>query len=853
MRDEMLMHLERATDRLMARGLSRDDARAEARREFGNLTYLQEEARDARGARWLDELEQDLRIALRRLRRAPGLAIAIVLTIGLGLGAAASIFSAAEAAFITPLPYTHAERLVELSEVRAGSNERSPTSYPTLEAWRARLRSFSALEGYDPANFIASIDGEAQMRRGAEVTPGFFRLLGIRPSSGRAFTDDDMDGAGGDVAIVSARLARPVGTLSLGQSITVNGRRCVVVGVLPANFQFARLQDADVFIPLLLDSRRRADEFDRSIHVVGRLGPHVAFAAAQADVSGVMARLANERPDALKGRTAIAVPLRDVLLGNVRPILTGLLIAVMLLLVAIGANLALLMLARYAERAPELEMRTVLGATRSRILRHLFVESCVPGALGAVLAVVIGHLGTRALLGAIPDSVRIGMPYLATAHVDARIVALLTALTIVLVAAFGVLPGMVTVRDRPLRGHGRVTRSRGDRRLRRGLVAVQLALTVVLLVCTGLLVRSFANLVHRDLGFKDPATLVMASAPLSGPRFVDAAGQRQFYEALLNRSAALPGIRASALVNEGPGGGGGATTFDAIDRPSPKSIQPRALLRIVGGQYFATLGTPLVAGRAFDSRDRAGSAPVVVVSASLAKVLARTGPVVGRRIRLASDTASWEVVGVVGDIQATALDATPLPVVYASHMQMPEHRMMLLLRTELSVAAVRKQVRSIVDSLDPDVALYGVARLDEQLDDSWAVLSRRYPMILCGAFAVAALLLALVAMHAICAHDVTVRRREFGIRIALGAAPAMICRLIFGDGVRVGLVGIGGGVIIALAVTRSIQALLFGVGAVDWAVDGIVALAVLTLSLAATAWPALRGSATDPSVVMRQE
>ena len=854
MREEMQLHLDRAVERLTARGLSPDAARAEARREFGNLGWLQEESRDARGVRWAEELEQDLRIAFRRLSHAPGLAIAIVLTIGVGLGAAAAIFAAADAAFMKPLPYARAERLVQLSESRVGGTEGGATSYPTLEAWRARLRSFSALEGYDPANFIVTAGTEPRMLRGAEVTTGFFRLLGVRPPAGRDFAHGDGAESNGDVAIVSARLARPAGTVTLGQSITVNGRPHIVVGVLPASFQFATLQDADVFIPLVLDARRRADQSNRSIHVVGRLGAHVTLGTARAEVAAVMAQLAVEIPDALSGRTAVATPLRDALLGNVRPILTNLLLAVALVLVSLAANLALLMLARYAERVPELHMRTVLGATRARILRHLFVESLVPGALGAVLAVAIGHLGTRALLDAIPASVRIGMPFLAHADVDAKIIMLLTALSLLLVLLFGVLPGAVAMRERPLSSHGRATLSRGDRRVRHALVVAQLALTVVLLVCTGLLVRSFANLLHRDLGFSDPSSLVAASVPLTGPRYDDASRQRQFYEALLRGSAALPGVRAAALVNEGPAGGGGMTTFEPIDRPQPLSLQSHALVRIIGGAYFTTMGVRLLDGRVFDSRDRFGSPRVVVVSASLAKLLAQSGGVIGRRLRLASsDTSSWEVVGVVGDVQATALDAAPSPVIYAAHLQMAEHRMILVLRTELSVESVRRQLRSIVQSLDVNVPIYGVARMDQQLDDSWAVLTRKFPMILCAAFGFAALVLALVAMYAICAHEVALRRRELGIRLALGATPRLIQALIVRNGLRVALCGIVGGVLVALVFARSIQALLFGVAAADWAVYGLAAGIVLVSCMAATIGPALRARATTLSIVMRHE
>src|SRR6266571_2548676 len=389
-----------------------------------------------------------------------------------------------------------------------------------------------------------------------------------------------------------------------------------------------------------------------------------------------MTALASEYPDALAGRTATAVPLRDALLGNTKLILTSLLVAVALLLTIMGANLALLMLTRYVERTPELAMRSALGASRARVLRQLLAESLVPSAIGAMLALVIGQMGTRALLAAIPERVRIGMPYLTNAGLDGRVIGAIVGLTVILAMGFGIGPGVLMTNVRGRAGDARTTLARSDRRLRRGLVAAQLALTVTLLVSSGLLVASFRNLVHRDVGFRDPQGLVTARAPLSGQRYDEPVAQRQFYEALLARSAALPGVRDAGLINEVPGGGGGITTFEPVDHPQPRSEQPRAMLRIVGGSYFATLGIPIVAGRAFAPSDRGDTPPVAVVSVTFARMLGGPSSAVGRRVRLAvTDHTEWEVVGVVGDVQVVALDATSPPAVYLSHLQAPENRM----------------------------------------------------------------------------------------------------------------------------------------------------------------------------------
>src|SRR5256884_54109 len=798
---------------------------------------------------------QDLRYAVRTLAKRPALATAIVLTIGLGLGAAAAIFTASDAALVEPLPYAEPERLVHLWEVRAGTDERSPTSYPTLLDWRARAHSFTGLEGYDPSNFIVGVGDGARMLRGAQVTAGFFRLLGVPISAGRDFLRNEDATTGAAVVIVTERLARSgAGGSALDQALVANGTAPPIPGAPPPAFPFALLGDADVSVPLVADEQRGADRFDRSIHVVGRLRDHVPLTSARAELSAVTAALAREHPNALAGRTVAALPLRDALLGNMKPILASLLAAVALLLVIMGANLALLMLTRYVARAPELAMRSALGATRRRVLRQLLVESLVPSVVGAALATVVGQVATRSLLRAIPEGVRIDMPYLTNVGLDARVIGVMMGLATLLAVGFrvGAAPPITKMPERA--GGTRTTPALGRRRLRRTLAAAQVALTVVLLVAAGLLALSFRNLVRRDVGFRDPAGLVAARAPLTGPRYQSPVAQRQFYGALVSRSAALPGVRHAGLINEVPAGGSAITTFEPVDHPIPRSVQPRAALPIVGGEYFPTMGIPVVAGRTFDARDRSDAPPGAGVSLSFAKLLARDGATVGRRVRLATTgPTEWQGVGGGGDVHGASLDAGSPPVVYLSHLQIPENRMTLVLRTQMGVASAASQVRAIVKSLDAGVPVYAVTTLDQQLSESKAVFSRRFPMILCGVFAMAALALTLVALYAICMHEVLTRRREFGIRLALGGSPGSIRRLILGDAMRLGAAAIGTGGIVATLVSRAIRAVLFGVTTTDWRVYAVVAAGVLASAFLAILGPALRAGAVTPNAVMRGE
>lgn len=836
---------------------------------------------------------QDLRTALRRVRRAPALALAVVLTLALGLGAAATILTLARAALLDPLPFAEAGRLAHVGETPAGAvgrgaGERGPTSYATLLDWRSRGTGFAGLEGYNSENPTvggaggAGLDG-AQMRRGAQVTAGFFRLLGVRVAAGRDFAAEEEGAAGAGVVIVSDRLARLTagGGLAAGalsRTITVNGAPRVIVGVLPPAFQFARLGDPDIWTPLAVDAQARVDRSWRWLEVVGRLRPGVALPDARRQLAAATAELAAAHPDALAGRTVGAVPLRDALLGDVKPILLGLLAAVALLLVAVATNLALLMLVRHTERAPELAMRAALGATRGRVLRQLAAESVMLALVGGALAVGVGQAGARGLVAAIPESVRVGMPYLAGAGVDAYVVLMLLGVGTLLVVAFGLGPALLVTQagenaratamrlSAPM--SARLTASRGDRRLRQGFVAVQVALTVVLLVASGLLVASFGQLVRRDVGFADPAGLATARFTLSGARYETAEAQRQFVDALLARAAALPGVRGAGVVSDVPAGGGGLdlTAFALADQSSagsaPPQDAPRATLRIVGGDYFRAMGIPLRAGRVAGPEDRATTRPVAVIDARLARRLggnraALGGSVIGQRLRLvATGDTAWEVVGVVGDVQQAALDADSPPAVYLSYGQHIDNRLSLVVRGagaagEATAGALPTQLRALVRALDPGVPVYAAGTVAGLLGDSRAVVSRRLPMLLCSVFGAAALALSLVAVYAVCARDAQARRREFGIRLAVGGSPAAVRRLLLADGLGVVAVGVAVGALLAVFAARAMRALLFGVGAADWRVYGGVAAGVVAAALLATLRPALRAAATAPSEVLR--
>ncbi len=802
---------------------------------------------------YLADATLDLRVTVRRMRREPALTTAVVLTLGLGLGAAAAIFSAFDAALLQPPPFAEPGTLVHLWGQRPGAAERDPVSWPTFEDLRARETGLADLEGYNPSNITVGVGDEAQMLRGGTITTGFFRLLGVAPSAGRDFIEDDAAN-GASVAMISHRFAAAHGEdATPGRTITINGAPSTIIGVLPASFAFAPLQDADIYTPLVAAAAARADRTDRWINVIGRLRDGTGLVAVRARLEAVMTELGAEYPNAMASRGIVAVRLGDALLGNVKPILISLAGAVALLLVTMATNLALLMLTRLAARSRELAMRVTLGASRMRILRQLFVESVTLAAAGFALALLLGDTATNRLLAAIPDGVRIDMPYLAGAGMGASTVAFLAVTALLLTIAFGVGPALVTTRRTRRPMDSRTTAGRAERGLRRGLVVAQLAFTVVLLTAAGLLVGSFRNLTGNNVGVADPAGLVTARVPLSGVRYQDASAQRRFFQELLGEAAAIPGVQSVAVVDRLPLGGGGITTFEDVDEPVSPAARPRAAVRRIGGAYFATMGIPLLAGRALDGTDRADTRPAAVVSQGLARRLAGNGSPLGRRLHLdATGDTEWEIVGVAGDVQIAALDAANLPAVYVSHLQLAENRMSVVARTALGPGPVAASIRDIVRSMDSAIPVYAVGTLATQALESRAVFSRRFPMLLCLAFAVAALLLALVALYSLNAHEVLARRREFAVRLALGASPARVRTSVLRGGVVLALAGIGIGVVAALATSRTLGALLFGIRPDDWRVYGVVVAGVVAAALLATVVPALRAARLDPGTVMRE-
>jgi predicted permease len=867
--EELRFHLDMRTEELIRAGLNAVDARAQALREFGDVREARGElaAIDRRRtsrrdrAEWWSDVWNDLRFATRVLRRQPGFTVVVLLTLMLGIGANTAIFTVIDAALLRPLPYREADRLVHFWETHRGDvSQRSEASYPDFLDWRAQNRAFAAIEGYDETNLTVTADGaEPLMLRGARVTPGFFPMLGVAPALGRAFVPEESLAGGAPVVVLSHGFwQRRLGSdpRVAGRLLTLDRRRYTVIGVLPPDFHFAPVEDAELWLPIDAAAQRASERFNHWLNVVGRLRPGVTFDGARSDLSAIMRRLGAEYPETNAGRDIALVPLRDEIVGAVRPTLLVLFGAVGCVLLVACVNVTGLTLARSAARGREIAVRSALGADRGRIVRQLLVESALLAVAGGLLGALTARLGVRVIVAALPAELTSGMPYLQHVRVDAAVMVYAAGLALAAGLLSGLAPALYVSRPSAaelLRHGGRGGTGGARPRLRGALVSAEIALTMVLLVAAGLMTRSLGRLLSVDAGF-DAEQVLTARVALSGAAYDSATRQQQFFETLVEAVRALPGVRAAGAVRQLPLAGGGTNTFRVEGRPAPDpASRPEATMRGVAGDYFRAMGIRVVAGRAFTDRDRVETQPVLVVSAGVARRLFGDGAsALGQRLRFyAFPESAWTIVGVVGDVKTGRLDADAPPTIYYTHLQGAENRMSIVARTVGDPTTLAGAVRREVGALDPTVPVYNVHTMEQQVARSPAVLARRFPLRLVGAFAAAALSLAVVGIYGLVAYTVAQRTQELGIRVALGAQRRNILALVVRQGALLAATGVTVGLVVALWATRMLGSLLYGVSAADPLTYVAVAALLGGIAIAASYIPARRAARVDPMVALR--
>jgi putative ABC transport system permease protein len=862
MADEMRFHMQAYADDLARDGMSPADAMRRARLEFGSVEAVREDCRQARGLQLFDELRQDFRVALRSYRRQPGFAVVVLVTLTIAIAATTATFTVVNAVLLRPLPYARADELVHVWE----THERDPAargraSYPNFLDWRAEASSVVALEGYDETNVAVSHGGQSDMTRGARVTGGFFRLLGVSPLLGRTFTADDDVGGGTRAVVLSHALWTrrfAADANAVGRPVTIDGSAYEIRGVLPPQFRFAPAGDAELWLPLGRTDEARAQRFDHWLTVVGRLRDGVTIEMAERRIADVMHRLATEYPESNAGRSVTVTPLREDIVGNVERPLVVLFVAVAFVFLIACANVASLVLARSTERARELAVRWAIGASRARVIRQLLTENLVLSVGGAVLGAWLAFLSVPLLVSAIPDRVFDQAPSLRDAAVDVTTLAFTSAVAVIAGAALGIIPGMLVSRfsvAEALRSDARVGAGRISRRLRDAIVSAEIALTLVLLVGASLMGRSLVELLRVDPGFTADGVATIRVA-LAGPSYLDRWRQARFFEDALMDARAIPGVATVGAISNAPLQGSGTNTFhvDGAAEPPP-SARPEAATRAVAGDYFSVLHIPVREGRTVGRQDDRNAAYAVVINESLGRRLFGTRSAVGQRLRFYHwQDSAWTIVGVVGDVKTNNLDEPVRPTVYYSHLQGPANRMSIVARTtSVEPPTLIPALRQVIRKLDPTVAVYAASTMGDYVGGTQAVYRRRYMLVVLGAFAGAALLLAIIGVYGVVAYAVTQRTREIAIRVALGATGAKVVRLVMRHGLRLVILGIVPGVIAALGLSRALASLLFEVNAADLPTYAVAATLVVVVALAASYLPGRRAARFDPALSLRSE
>lgn len=815
----------------------------------------------------METIVQDLRHAVRTLWRAPAFVAVAVLTLALGIGASTAVFSVVEGLLLRPLPYPEPDRIVRVFQVDDAGG-RAPFSHPNLEDVRASNRTFAGLAQYVVGAAHVTVDSELSVTGIANVSGEFFDVIGVHPSIGRGFVAEEVAGRGAPVAVVSHEYWQgALGGVSDLSSLTLRMQSGAlsVVGVLPPGFAFPDAADVDVLTPYSV--RENPSRTAQSWRVIGRLRDGVALAQARQDLSGIARRLKAEYGDDTWMADAAVVPLHEHLVGNVRPALLVLLGASGVLLLIACANVVNLLLSRMTMRQRELAVRLALGAGTGRLVRQYLAEALVLALAGGALGVLLAAWGVDALLALEPGR----LPRLDGVGVNATVLGFALGVSILTATALGLLvawrSARADVRGTLASSQRTMAGGASSRRVRAALVVAEVAMTIVLLAGAGLLARSFGRLLAVDPGFRTEGAVVMdVMLPAArDPRI--AVGNGRFLDELVARIRAVPGVEHVGVTDAPPLSGRGASgMFLILDRPDEVQSfedwrrimenQERtgyAEFRHASGDYFRAMGIPLVAGRLFDERDHADAPHVAVISESLARTRWPGADPIGRIIQFGNmdgDLRAMTVIGVVGDVRHASLEAEPSPTFYGNAAQRPVMGRVSVVISGPDARAAIGPARAAAQSLDPTIPVR-FEPIEEFFSDSLA--ERRFSMLLLGIFALVALCVAAAGLYGVISYLVAQRTREVGIRIAVGARPADVMRLVVGQGAALATVGVACGILAALALTRFLAGMVYGVGTTDPLTFAGVAGVLLGVAALASWVPARRAVRVDPMVALREE
>ena len=859
--DELRFHLENEIEKYAQSGMRPEEARRRAQIELGGVEQVKEDCRDARGIGLLEDAWRDIRYGARMLRKSPGFTIVAVLTLALGIGANTAMFSVIDAVLLQPLPYAHPGQLVSVQQ-QASRGMNSFVSYPNFVDWLSQNHVFSSMAAYVETDFTLTGSRYAVQLPGEIVTWNTFRLLGVRPALGPGFLSQEVQ-AGSQEVMLSHRLWQSrfgSNPNIVGHVVALSGKSYTICGVMPSGFQFPlSAQPAELWTAIATDAagnnpmtaQRGADVF----RVIARLKPGVTTAQAAADMGVVSRRMAMEHPAAdghLKG-VLIQSELQQVV-GNVQLALLILLGAVGFVLLIACANVASLQLNRGAARGKEIAVRSALGAGRRRLVRQLLTEGFLLSFCGMGLGLFVADLGTRILIRLSP----ITIPRASHAGLDGHVLLFTAALALMTAVIFGALPGLQLSKANFAEalkegGHSSSDASR-HRRLRNGLVIGETAAAFSLLAGAGLLILSYTTLQKTDPGF-NPHQLLTFTFELPVTRHARSANIR-FDTQLLAKLRQTPGVRSASAVFPLPETDHWGLRFEIEGRPVPPAIQPVAGFVMAAPGYFQTMGIPILEGRGFTEADDAKAPPVVVVSQAFARRYFPNENPVGKRIRPAAGAGRpfpWrEIVGVVGNVRDRGLAHTPGPVFYAPYNQLPlSLAVNFVVRTQGNPRGLVSLARSDMASMNPHIPLYHIETMEQYLASSAA--QARFNAVLLGIFAALALLLASVGLYGVISYSVAQRTHEIGIRMAVGAGRNDVLRMVIGQGLKLAVIGAAVGIAGALALTRLLASMLYGVNPTDLATYVAVSLILIAVALVACYIPARRAMRVDPMLALRHE
>src|SRR5690348_4822097 len=810
---------------------------------------------------------QDLRYAVRQVRKAPGFAAIAVITLALGIGANTSIFSAVNAVLLRSLPFSDADRLVRVWHTPPQSSFPGISVFSISPAnfldWQSQNHVFSSMAIYGFGGFTLTGSDKAEQVTASRVSPEFFSTLGAQPMLGRAFSAEENNPGHSNVVVLSHRFWQDHFASNrdiVGRDITLDGAKYLVAGVMPPSFRFPDF--AQVWTPMAWTDQEKTVRGNHNYLAVARLKPGVDLKQAQAEMNTISSRLEQQYPADDKGWGAMLRPLQADLVSDVRPALLVLLGAVGFILLIACVNVTNLSLARIFSRHKEIAIRTAMGASSARIIRQIVAESVLLALAGGALGLAYAHFGVRLIMAFLADR----LPTSMEANIDLKVLAFTAVVSVLTGVVAGILPALhlsrANVNQALKQGLGRTGSDSGGNRTRSVLVVVEVALSLVLLIGAGLMIRSFQTLRSVNPGFDSRGVLTMTAAVSRG-KFSTATEQISFFERTLERIRALPSVTAAGVIDDVPLGGGGSHQPIAVEGRAvvPMAEQPEVDVRRISAGYLSALQIPVLRGRDFDSSDVAGRPSTILISASLAKQFWPEEDPIGKHITLTFfPGVVREIVGVVGDVKGDGLDQTRAPATLYMPLdqlappqgeQWRSSSMTLVVRSSSSPEAMVSAVTNAIREIDSTIPVTNVQTMEDLVTTSLS--SERFSLLLLGAFALLALILAAIGIYSVLSYSVRRRVQEIGIRLALGASLSDVLRMVIFEGLRPTLLGVFIGIAGAFALARVMSNLIYGVKPTDPLTFVSVAFLLGAVALGASIIPAYRAAKVDPLVALRYE